>query len=83
MRTNTRYKEIYANIKQDIEAGVYPINQKLPQGRLLAEKYQVSELTITKALHLLVCKKVMLSDDVARATLFKTFKIEPLLNFLR
>ena len=66
MRTNTRYKEIYAAIKQDIEAGVYPINQKLPQGRLLAEKYQVSELTITKALHL-----------------FKTFKIEPLLNFLR
>ena len=54
MRTNTRYKEIYAAIKQDIEAGVYPINQKLPQGRLLAEKYQVSELTITKALHLLV-----------------------------
>ena len=45
MRTNTRYKEIYAAIKQDIEAGVYPINQKLPQGRLLAEKYQVSELT--------------------------------------
>ena len=34
MRTNTRYKEIYAAIKQDIEAGVYPINQKLPQGRL-------------------------------------------------
>lgn len=54
MRTNTRYKEIYAAIKQDIEAGIYPINQKLPQGRLLAEKYQVSELTITKALHLLV-----------------------------
>ena len=54
MRTNTRYKEIYAAIKQDIEAGVYPLNQKLPQGRLLAEKYQVSELTITKALHLLV-----------------------------
>lgn len=25
MRTNTRYKEIYAAIKQDIEAGVYPI----------------------------------------------------------
>ena len=82
MRTNTRYKEIYAAIKQDIEAGVYPINQKLPQGRLLAEKYQVSELTITKALHLLVQEGYVV-DDVARAALFKTFKIEPLLNFLR
>ena len=82
MRTNTRYKEIYAAIKQDIEAGIYPINQKLPQGRLLAEKYQVSELTITKP-YICLCKKVMLSDDVARAALFKTFKIEPLLNFLR
>ncbi|MGC2996809.1 GntR family transcriptional regulator, partial [Enterococcus faecalis] len=47
MRTNTRNKEIYAAIKQVNEAGVFPINQKLPQGRLLAQKYQVSELTIT------------------------------------
>ena len=31
MRTNTRYKEIYAAIKQDIEAGVYPINQSYPK----------------------------------------------------
>ncbi|PQC77750.1 GntR family transcriptional regulator, partial [Enterococcus faecalis] len=29
MRTNTRYKEIYAAIKQDIEAGVYPIKHLL------------------------------------------------------
>ena len=81
MRTNTRYKEIYAAIKQDIEAGVYPINQKLPQGRLLAEKYQVSEQPLQKP-YICLCKKVMLSDD-GSAALFKTFKIEPLLNFLR
>lgn len=41
-------------IDELLAAGIEPINQKLPQGRLLAEKYQVSELTITKALHLLV-----------------------------
>ena len=31
MRTNTRYKEIYAAIKQDIEAGVYPLTKSYPK----------------------------------------------------
>ncbi|MBO0412565.1 GntR family transcriptional regulator [Enterococcus hulanensis] len=52
--TVKRYTEIYQQIKQDIESGIYKINEKLPQGRLLAKKYQVSELTITKALNVLV-----------------------------
>ena len=52
--TTKKYTEIYAQIKEDIESGVYKINEKLPQGRLLAQKYQVSELTITKALNVLV-----------------------------
>lgn len=54
MRTNTKYTDIYTKIKKDIESGYYRINDKLPQGRLLAEKYNVSELTITKAMNLLV-----------------------------
>ncbi|EAF6118321.1 GntR family transcriptional regulator, partial [Listeria monocytogenes] len=41
-------------IKKDIESHRYRINEKLPQGRILAQKYNVSELTITKALNLLV-----------------------------
>ena len=52
--TVKKYTEIYQQIKQDIESGVYKVNEKLPQGRLLAQKYQVSELTITKALNVLV-----------------------------
>lgn len=52
--TTKKYTEIYSQIKEDIESGVYKINEKLPQGRLLAQKYQVSELTITKALNVLV-----------------------------
>ena len=31
MRTNTRYKEIYAAIKQDIEAGVYQLIKSYPK----------------------------------------------------
>lgn len=54
MRTNIKYTEIYKKIKKEIERGKYPINEKLPQGRLLAQKFGVSELTITKALNLLV-----------------------------
>lgn len=54
MGTNIKYTDIYIKIKKDIESGYYAINEKLPQGRILAEKYQVSELTVTKALNLLV-----------------------------
>lgn len=54
MRTNTKYTDIYTKIKEDIETGRYGINEKLPQGRILAQQYAVSELTITKALNLLV-----------------------------
>ncbi|GFH42661.1 GntR family transcriptional regulator [Lactococcus hodotermopsidis] len=54
MRTNTKYIDIYTQIKYDIESGKYPINEKLPQGRILAEQFNVSELTITKAINLLV-----------------------------
>ena len=42
MRTNTKYIDIYTQIKYDIESGKYPINEKLPQGRLLAEQFNVS-----------------------------------------
>ena len=54
MRTNTKYIDIYTQIKYDIESGKYPINEKLPQGRILADQFDVSELTITKAINLLV-----------------------------
>ena len=54
MRTNTKYIDIYTQIKYDIESGKYPINEKLPQGRILADQFNVSELTITKAINLLV-----------------------------
>lgn len=52
--TIKKYTEIYNQIKKDIENGIYKVNEKLPQGRILAKKYQVSELTITKALNVLV-----------------------------
>ncbi|MFV0558050.1 MAG: GntR family transcriptional regulator [Enterococcus sp.] len=54
MSTTTKYLAISAHIKAAIENGHYAVNEKLPQGRLLAEKYGVSELTISKALNLLV-----------------------------
>lgn len=54
MRTDTKYTDIYTKIKSKIEEGYYAINEKLPQGWILAEQYSVSELTITKALNLLV-----------------------------
>ncbi|BDQ62498.1 hypothetical protein EfsSVR2332_25760 [Enterococcus faecalis] len=82
MRTNTRYKEIYAAIKQDIEAGVYPINQKLPQGRLLAEKISGQRTNHYKSLTF-ACARRLCCQTTWLGALFKTFKIEPLLNFLR
>lgn len=53
MRTNTKYIDIYTQIKYDIESGKYPINEKLPQGRILADQFNVS-VNDSKAINLLV-----------------------------
>ncbi len=82
MRTNTRYKEIYAAIKQDIEAGVYPINQKVtPRSSSCRKKYQVSELTITKSLTFACARRLCCQTTWLGQLCSRLSKIEPLLNF--
>lgn len=73
--TVKKYTEIYQQIKQDIESGVYKVNEKLPQGRLLAQKYQVSELTITKR-SMSSCVKAMSCDAEDQEVLLKISKME-------
>jgi len=49
-----KYLEIYETIKERILRGVYKSNAKLPDGMSLANEFDCSELTIKKALDILV-----------------------------
>ncbi|MDR2992647.1 MAG: GntR family transcriptional regulator, partial [Bacillus cereus] len=52
--TQVKYLGIYQKIKQQILDGEYKINEKIPSSPVLAEEFDVSALTIKKALDLLV-----------------------------
>lgn len=50
------YLQIYQRIRDDILAGVYPYNSRLPSKRLLAEKAGVSTITVEHA-YALLCEE--------------------------
>jgi len=52
--TQVKYLAIYQKIKQQILDGEYKVNEKIPSSPILAEEFDVSVLTIKKALDLLV-----------------------------
>lgn len=53
MKTNFKYLEIYNHFKEKIEENEFPENSKLPSIRFLAQKFNVSHLTILKVYNLL------------------------------
>ncbi|WP_034945735.1 GntR family transcriptional regulator [Erwinia oleae] len=55
-----KYMEIYREIRLRIESGNYAPDKKLPEGSKLASEFSCSELTITKALDLLVREGLVL-----------------------
>lgn len=48
------YEQIYKDILEEIERGVYVAGDKLPSEKEISEKYEVSRITSTKAFELLV-----------------------------
>lgn len=49
-----KYIDIYNELRKRIISGYYPQNSQLPEGKKLAFSFDCSELTITKALNILV-----------------------------
>lgn len=49
-----KYKVIYDNIKDKINKKIYKANERIPDGGTLAQEFNCSKLTVTKALDLLV-----------------------------
>ncbi|MCT4703488.1 GntR family transcriptional regulator [Enterobacteriaceae bacterium H20N1] len=49
-----KYIDIYNELKKRIVSGYYPQNSQLPEGKKLAFFFDCSELTITRALNILV-----------------------------
>lgn len=54
MRPKPKYLKIYENIKNRILSGEYPVNQRLADGNTLAQQYEVSAMTVKRALDELV-----------------------------
>ena len=50
----TKYEEIAEDIRQDIMNGKYNVNQQLPLEKEMCEYYNVSRITIKKAVDQLV-----------------------------
>lgn len=44
------YKQLMQKLRGDIAAGVYPVNSRIPSEQELCETYQVSRVTVRKAL---------------------------------
>ncbi|GEO57764.1 GntR family transcriptional regulator [Companilactobacillus bobalius] len=56
-----RYKEIYSDIKNNILTNHYRAGKPLPTQEILSEKYDVSRLTLKKALNLLLDEGLIVS----------------------
>ena len=54
MSEQTKYRQIADNIKNKIYSGIYKPNSLLPYEKDLCERYQVSSITIRKAINTLV-----------------------------
>jgi DNA-binding GntR family transcriptional regulator len=52
--------EVYREIRKRIDMGIYAPDKKIPEGSKLASEFSCSELTITKALDLLVREGLVL-----------------------
>ncbi|MGO2891953.1 GntR family transcriptional regulator [Enterococcus devriesei] len=61
MKKNSKYMEIYLDVKKKVEDGTYAIGEKLPSGTELADYYDASKLTVKKGLDLLVSEGVLRS----------------------
>ena len=53
MDKDIKYITVYKDIKEKINNNTYKIDEKLPTGIELAEKYNCSKITVKKALDIL------------------------------
>ena len=61
------YQQIYDDIKSDIESGVYQVDDKIPSETELSEKYNVSRITVRRAIEDL-CADNLLTKKQGRGT---------------
>lgn len=61
MNNAPKYLAVYNDIKEKIQNEVYIIGEKLPSGNELAQTYNVSKITVRKALNMLVNEGFLLA----------------------
>lgn len=75
------YIQIKDYIRLNIQAGVFPENSRIPSERQLAEQFQVSRLTVSKAINELI-QEGLLHSHVGKGTFVSSTKIEQELRTL-
>lgn len=75
------YIQIKDYIRLNIQAGVFPENSRIPSERQLAEQFQVSRLTVSKAINELI-QDGLLHSHVGKGTFVSSTKIEQELRTL-
>ena len=60
------YKQLKDLLLQEIKEGIYKANQKIPTELELSEKYQISRMTVRKALAELVEEGVDIRHDCSQ-----------------
>lgn len=59
MAVKPKYLQTYEDIKEKIMTGIYAINERIADGKSLAKQYDVSMMTVKKALDLLVSEGLL------------------------
>jgi GntR family transcriptional regulator len=75
------YIQIKDYIRLNIQAGVFPESSRIPSERQLAEQFQVSRLTVSKAINELI-QEGLLHSHVGKGTFVSSTKIEQELRTL-
>lgn len=75
------YVQIKEYVRLNIQTGVFPENSRIPSERQLAEQFQVSRLTVSKAINELM-QEGLLHSHVGKGTFVSSTKIEQELRTL-
>ena len=71
------YEQIFEDLKTQINAGHYPIGEKLPPEKTLMGTYKVSRITVQKAVNLLASEGIVTRRAGVGTTVLKKTELSP------
>ena len=79
-RTRVLYLEVADKIKEDIFSGKYPVGSMLPTESELEELFQVSKITVRKAIELLASDEYVAKKSGRGTTVLKQSSLQSIIQ---